>query len=571
MLWVQKLKSAAKGVLKEHLISVCVFFAASVLGGFTQDFKDITLIEFLYFFLYLMIPCLVTVEACYQFRVKQGSGQYKLNAKTALPYLVYFCISLFICFTFEYLTLFKHVESVNKDGSLYVIHTYLTRFLFVYIVTSVIGAIYFMYRNSDRTLEDYSVRAFLGVVKAVFLYGVVALGSLCLIYAFQALLFDFKIFWIIQMLIIAVFLFPGILIGLSKITDDLGKFAKVLMGYVLPAIVALACAIVYIYIVKFIVVRSMPSNEAFAIMTGIFVSGFFIWTTAQGCTEDPVHKYLLYFPVAFAPFIVVQIISLSMRVAQYGLTKSRYLGILLIVFELIYVGYYVICLLRKKGVSGFLFLMLIAPFVIYFLIPGINMYSAVTASQAKVVIAYLEDAESGAEGTVSMKSAQSAMYQIRDEGSLEGMKCINELKGKYSELMIRRLSASGGESNYVKEDQTSIAVYNGNPVVDVSAYKFFKVAEVSIYDGSIDPGKVPVYQNYDKTKSLGYVDLKDVIMELKKLSQNDASSDKKKQVIDKVIPMENGAGLYIYDLNADVLDNGELDSISYSAYYLYND
>ncbi|RKM62352.1 DUF4153 domain-containing protein [Butyrivibrio sp. CB08] len=569
MLWVQKLKSAAKGVLKEHLISVCVCFVACLLAGISEDIKSGKVIEFLYFFLFLMLPCLVTIEACYQYRIKRGSDQYKLNVKTSLPYLVYFCISLFICFTFEYLTIFKHEESVNKSGSLYTTHVYLTRFLFVYIVISVIGAIYFFYKNSDRSLEQYSVRAFLGVVKAGFLYGVVALGSLCLIYAFQALLFDFETFWIIEMLIMAVFLFPGILIGLSKITDGMAKFAKVLMGYVLPVIVALACAIVYIYIVKIIVLRSMPSNEAFAIMTGIFASGLFIWTFAQGCTEDPVHKYLLYFPVVFAPFIVVQIISLSMRVAQYGLTKSRYLGVLLIVFELIYVGYYVLCLLKKKGVSGFLFLMLIAPFVIYFLVPGINMYSAVTASQAKVVSAYLKEHASGAEGSISINSARSAMYQIKNDGSLEGMKYIEQLKGKYSQDMIISLN-TGSNFDSIKEDQTSISVYNSDPVVDVSAYKFFKVAEVSIYNKSVDPGKVPVYQDYDKTKSLGYVDLEETITELKKLSQDNAGSDKKREVIDKVIPMENGAGLYIYDLDAQVLDNGELDSISYSAYYLYN-
>ncbi|MBQ8031030.1 MAG: DUF4153 domain-containing protein, partial [Butyrivibrio sp.] len=430
--------------------------------------------------------------------------------------------------------------------------------------------IYRMYRECGLSLEQYSARAFLGVVKAGFLYGVLAVGSLLLIYAFNALLFNIPVETLIELTILGAVLFPGVVIGLSKVSESLGRFSKVLMGYVLPAIVAIACLIVYIYIIKIIVVRTMPSNEAFSIMTGIFVAGLFIWTTAQGCTEDPLHKYLLFFPIVFSPFIVVQIICLSMRIRQYGITNSRYLGILLIVFEIVYVAYYGVCRIKGRGVGGFLFVMLAAPFVIYYLIPGINAYSAITYSQSKVIERYLDAAAKG-EVTTDSRSAKSALYSIKTQGSIEGIKYEEKLKGKYSQELIASINTIGYEVSFGEELKTYINASISNPVVKIEGYKYLKNADVSIYDSETDPSKVPVYEHYDRENHLGTVDIKEMVLELKKLEEEDAGFEEKGKVLDKVIPLENGAGLYIYDLDTEVTEDGLLDSISYRGYYLYNE
>ncbi len=570
MLWFEKIKTGARGVLKKHPFSVCMFLAACVFVGIYEDLFNKNFLEFLCIFLFALVPGFLAAESCYHFRNREDGGKDFFDIKTALPYLLYLFISVFISFSYAFLFALKHKEAVYKSGSLYYVYTYLTRFLVVYAVISLIGAIYFFYRSSGRSLEEYSVRAFLGVMKAGLLYDVVALGSLCLIYAFNALLYNIKVMTLIEMIIMGLFLFPGLLLGLSDTKDHLAKFSRILMGYVLPAIVALACVIVYVYIIKIIVVRTMPSNEAFGIMTGIFVSGLFIWTTAQGCTEDPLHKYLLFFPIVFSPFIIVQIISLSMRIRQYGLTNSRYMGVLLIAFELVYVFYYAACLLRKKGVSDFLFLMLIVPVVVYFLVPGINAYAAITASQAKIVDSYLSDIESGNGSKIAVKTVRSAMNSIKDQGSLEGMRYVEKLNDRYPKDALQTLNSGDFDDSFTEPDICSVYVYNNDPVVNIEGYKYMKEADVSVYSGTTDPEKVPVYEDYDRTALLTYVNLKDIVLELKKLEMDDAEDEKKIQVIDRVIPLENGAGLYFKNLNIEVNEYDLLESVSYSAYYLYN-
>ena len=571
MLWVEKIKTDASGVLKEYPVSVCSFFLACVCVGIHEDLIKRSIFEFFYIFLFAMTPCFVAAEACHSYSKKREDERTTPDVKGIFPYLVYICIALVFSFSYSYIFAYRHNEAVNKSGSLYYVYTYITRIVVVYAVISLISALYFFFKASERSLEQYSVRAFLGVLKAGLLYGVVSLGSLCLIYAFNELLFNIRVMTLIEMIIMGLFLFPSVLVGLSRISDNLLRFSKILMGYVLPAIVAIACGIVYIYIIKIIIVRSMPSNEAFGIMTGIFVSGLFIWTTAQGCTEDPLHKYLLVFPIVFSPFIVVQIISLSMRISQYGLTNSRYMGVLLIVFELVYVFYYAVCLARKKGVGGFLFLMLMVPFVVYFLIPGINVYAAITASQAKIVDTYLEEIESGAGSSITARSVRSAMNSIKEQGSIEGMKYVEKLKDRYSEDKLKVFDSDEYDDDFTSLDIVSVYVYNNNPVVNIEGYRYMKEADVSIYTGATDPEKIPVYEDYDRSTILTTVNLKDIILELKNLENDEADYEKKIKIIDRVVPLENGAGLYLKNLNAEIRDDGLLESVSYSAYYLYND
>ena len=563
MLWAHKLKDAARGVIKEHPVSACVFLAACIFAGICEDIFDADILKLLYIFLFLMTPCFLSAEVGH-FSVKET------EIKKIVPYLLSFIFSSVLSASFSFLFVFKSDESIKKSGSLYATYTIITRLVIVYVVFAVAFSIYRMYKDSGLSLEKYSVRAFLGMVKACFLFGVIAVGSLCLIFAFNELLFRINITVLIQLILVGVVLFPGVVIGLSKVGEEMGKFSKVLMGYVLPAIVAIACLIVYIYIIKIIVVRKMPSNEAFSIMTGIFVTGLFIWTTAQGCTEGKLHRYLLFFPIVFSPFIVIQIISLSMRIRQYGVTNSRYLGILLVAFEIIYVGYYAFLRLQKRGIDGFFFVMLAAPFVVYYLIPGINSYSVITASQSKVIERYF-DAKQRGEETEDFRSAKSALYSIKTQGSIEGQRYVEKLKNKYSRELIESINTIGYEVDYEDTKTTNIYSSISNPVVSIEGYKYLKNANVSIYDGETDPSKVPVYEHYDRDELLGTVDIKDMVDELIKLEESDAGYEEKGKVLDKVLPLENGAGLYIYDLSIEVTKEGMLDSVTYSGFYLFNE
>ena len=81
-----------------------------------------------------------------------------------------------------------------------------------------------------------------------------------------------------------------------------------------------------------------------------------------------VKKFSKFLKIAFIPVIILQIITMSMRVNQYGLTSERYMGYILVLFE--------ICLttlsLYKDGrhldkifliVIGFAFVFILSPLI----------------------------------------------------------------------------------------------------------------------------------------------------------------------------------------------------------------
>ena len=564
MLWVEKLKKNVREILAEHPVSICLFLLGSIGLGVYQDIADNDFVTFFYQFMFSLSPCFVLLESGFD-RIREKKILKMISAAFAL-------ICAVLCFAWTYMYAFKHSEAVLQGGELYSVYTYLTRVFIVYICFSALGSVNLMYRKSELSFETYCIRGFLGVMKAGFLYGVVAAGTFTILMVYDVLIHEVDIMTLAQMIVVGVVGFPGLLIGLSRVSGEITKFSRIVFGYVLPAILAVACIIVYIYIIKIIVIRSFPSNEAFSIMTSIFATGLFIWTAAQGCTEEPVVRYLKLFPFVFAPFIVVQIICLSMRIGQYGVTGSRYLGILLIIFEIVYVGIYALQMKRGTGIQGCLFPMLLAVALVYYLIPGINVYASVTRSQKAIVDKYLSEVSAGGSSAISLARARSAMRAIRDEGSLEGMSFAKGLKSRYSQELIAKID--GSDTTDYDHDEfgntyTYISAYNSEPLVDVKDYSYMKTVAVNMDSGDIDPKNIPVYENYNINKTLAYVDLSEVLSALKELDIKGAGEDEKQAVIDSSIILDANSALYIYSLDFKSSEDGTLTSISFSGYYLY--
>ena len=81
----------------------------------------------------------------------------------------------------------------------------------------------------------------------------------------------------------------------------------------------------------------------------------------------------------------LQIYSLAVRINDSGLTISRYLGVLLIIFEALYIIKYIV----KKDNVYRLGYVLIVMSIIAIIIPNINATDAVVNSQYKIVLKYL--------------------------------------------------------------------------------------------------------------------------------------------------------------------------------------
>ncbi len=571
MLWVNKIKESTKGVLKEHPVSIVVFLIASIIVGISEDvsFSKVTVrhsFEFLSMFLMCLTPVFVLCESNFAYKKKIGKISSLKEFKKSAVYAVISVIGLIISAVHAYYFSFGE-KTPSTDFSVYFL-----RICYVYLAVCALSALFFMYKKSGESFETYAVKAFLGVMKAWLVHMIVTLGAMSILMIFGALFFQLECQTFILMLVCGIVGFPAYMMALTAPGEKMLKFSKIVMGYVFPGILMTAFVIVYAYIIKILVTWTFPSNEVFSIMTGVFCSGIMIWTMALGCTEGKINSLLKIMPLLFIPFIVVQCICLAMRIDQYGITASRYLGILLIVFEVLYEGYYIFRLRRNEGIGGILMPALLFFVVVYYLMPGVNVYASITNSQKAVVSGYIHLKQAGGEVTSpQLARARSGYQQIIDNGGLEGKHYLEKLYAESSKKEIEDMLETS--TTYSTSDR-SYYVYttDSRAEIDIEGYSHLCHIETSNVD-DLNLSEVPFWTMETGHDEEPYVtaDLTGIISKLRTLEMNEADYSEKSAAISE--PVRVGSGLFYIETIDFMFDveapESEVNDLMVEGYYLY--
>lgn len=582
MKWYEKIKEGAKGILREHPISVCVFLISSILAGIRGDFgSDIgkgpvaNVLQFIYLFTLITTPVFVLCEAHFAYRKKTEGSENPLNYKQYAGYCLASLIGAVIGAVYAYIHSFRYVEFRRSGTALNSFNEYFTRILYVYLAVCVLGAVFFMYKKHGADFEKYALRAFLGLMKACLVYGIILVGCFCILLVFNALFFDLEIQSMILWLTTGIVGFPALLMALSMPGEKTGRFADIVMGYVFPGLMAVAFVIIYAYIIKILITWTFPSNQVFSIVTALFISGLVFWTMAQGCTEGKINTALKVMPLLFIPFIVIQIMCLAMRIGQYGITGSRYLGILLIIFEIIYEGYYIFRFTKKEGLGGVLMPLLLLFVAVYFILPKVNVYAVITASQKAVVEKYLNLQSSGDSDQKLLARARSAYREIAGNGGLEGEHYLRKLYAKSSKDEVESILGTKVNSSDDYEIERSYYVYTNNSwkQIDTEGYRYFcRIRSDRMDDGIIDCRQVRFTNDVEDEEPTFILDLSDSIYQLKELKRNEIEGDEMRKAISNPIKTENGA-LYIDYINFQFDENdedNEIKGLVVEGFYFYN-
>ena len=252
-------------------------------------------------------------------------------------------------------------------------------------------AIYFNYKRSMKSFEQYVTSVFVNVFKTSIVYAILALGSAIVTSIFIYLILGGSTYTLlgrIEILVLGIYYIPALLYSLYNIEEKNSKFSKVVIKYVLGTLVIIAFAIIYIYIIKIIILRDMPSNQIFRILAALFILGCPIWTMMESFKENTIiDKINNLLPKLFIPFIFLQIYSIGVRILNNGFTENRYLCIMLIIFEIIYVVMYLI----KKEDIGKIVLVFTALMVVSTVVPYVNMYKVSQISQYNILKTFKEN------------------------------------------------------------------------------------------------------------------------------------------------------------------------------------
>lgn len=369
----------------------------------------------------------------------------------------------------------EHAPS-EADGFLRLTVIWFPRFLTCFgIITFTLG-IFFCFSQSAISFEKYMARTFASIVKHSILYSVLMIG-VTLVLGILIALFPIKSEWDLfattYCLLFGCYYVCALFDSFAPSDKSEGVFTEFLVKYVLTGLVACAFVIIYLYILKILITQDMPSNQIFGILSGLFLVGAPIWTMANSYREkNPLRRISRCFPYLFAPFILLQCYSVGIRILENGLTPSRYLGVILILFEIAYLMFYRFC--RCK--IPYLMYMICGFAVTACILPGINMYTASFMTQKLALEAYLKEVSEDISDK-SFQRAKGAYDYLRWE-TPEGEVYLDQLK---QEETVREKLTSFSESWSAPDPSTVCRLVSTQGEVDHFSVEGYSLCQKIAY------------------------------------------------------------------------------------------
>ena len=315
-----------------------------------------------------------------------------------------YAVALVIAMGFKIISYLLEEEIIDTWG---IIALIFNSILCIYIVSMIGLSLYFLIREQKIGVPAYIGRAGFALLRALGVFFVLNIVAILILQIINSLLFEFD-FWdmeeYIQILLAGFVYFPVCLMAVSDTSEDNSTFTKKFVSYVLMPCVWIAMLIIYLYVIKIFVKQEIPSNEIFSICQWLFLYGAPVWMMAYAFLEGHDTKYrklVMWTKYIYAPFILLEIYAIGVRIAAYGLTESRYGAVLFILAQLTYIFWEQLCRLfarlRKKpsereygnGYEGIILVLLALAFIGLLLPFGNAIYLSYT-SQKNRLNKYLE-------------------------------------------------------------------------------------------------------------------------------------------------------------------------------------
>lgn len=362
------------------ILLLSIFLAISV---------DLRTIEVKDWFGIFVIPCFVAlgsyltdkILAIYEKEINQKlkkipignentSNLFFIIIATLIQYLLYrwLCV-LILSSTSNFRNFFSDSESVV----IMMFSFGVVSFLMLFLIS------YFVIKEKEVSLKKYLLKMFMSLL-ALFIIELVVLIGIIILYAIcEALLGGVNTYVMSRIVVftLCIVFSMGLFVSIENVDGKNSLFSKILVRYIMQIMVFIGFIIFYIYLFKIIFAFTLPSNQVFAVCTTLFTIGLLTNLMSQAIEEKSVYSIAIkYLPVAFIPAFILQVIAVTLRIHQHGLTTLRYLGVLFIIFEGIYLVYYIFSevLNNKKFKLEKMFLVSSLMFVLIFFIPKINIF-----------------------------------------------------------------------------------------------------------------------------------------------------------------------------------------------------
>ena len=213
---------------------------------------------------------------------------------------------------------------------------------------------------------------------------------------------------------------------------------------------------------------------------------FPIWVSIYTFKEQSksIEKMCKILPIAFAPFILLQIYSIYTRIAENGLTPSRYIGVVFIIFEIIAIF---LSLYKERKYLIHTITTAVILIVISTILPVVNMQSASYISQSnRLKKAWKANQTFNQLSDENKNIAKSAYkYLIRENNS------IKYIPSYIDDEAIKNYNKSDNYSytnylHYEYIDYPKTYGYSENEIIPIEEYKKIQPVRVTEADKQLN-------------------------------------------------------------------------------------
>ena len=420
-------------------------------------------------------------------------------------------------------------------------------------------SIYILQKISNLDFGEYIRELIISGIKVGITSTVLTIGSL-FIYIVLSELFDLDYDIAERIMIVLITCIYGLyalprMIGVFKVenkTDN--KFFEGLFKYALGGIILIITTIIYAYILKIIFSLDVPSNVIYRITAVLFFFAAVTWTVVNSYeAKDFYGKIFKYLPYLFLPFIILQIYSLGARIIENGLTPVRYIGVMYIIFECVYLVLYKF---NKDKLSNIL-LVFGAITCITLSVPFINMDKLSELNQMARVKTFFK-VDNPEELTDKQKAKiKGAYYYIRSSLN-DGYSKIDELFTYDQQEIIENFDYKKQDSEPEKETKY---MYRSKELDFVSIDNYSKLYNLDYYLSSYRSEALDEDYLYELEDNK-FIDLKPLIA---KLIENDVEDEN--EYLYEFDIAENYHIIVTY-VNLNYYEDGSVDNCSIEGYIL---
>lgn len=433
----------------------------------------------------------------------------------------------------------------------------LARWICEYAIICFLGAVYILIKKANIKFEKYILNLTLNVKRTSIIFCIISIGFLILYAIFTVLILNTLEFYIvlkILCLFTGFYYIPTIMNAFANKEAEDTKFNKAVFSKVLLPLIMLAMVIVYIYIVKIFFITEVPKNELFNILSMIFIFAFPVYIVNKNYAEKDtlIYKINKAIPYLYIPFILLQMYSIGIRVSDYGLTTSRYMAIILIIFEIVAI---LLSIIQDSKNLKEIVIFALALSIVMFISP-LNYYTLPKLSQKIIVDKYVASGVKFDDlDEIDKKKFSGAYKYIRNDEKYVNSNLTQIEKEKLSSYSTYRYD------NYSQEQKKTVYVNLYKSIDDLNISSYSKIYEIPYSynnEGTVIKynGSRNTYYSKKYNKNIEFsVDLEDQIEDL--IEAYEISEETANRTFEEltIVKIDRNRDLYLTELSFEYNKN----------------